>query len=101
MATRNVVLTERQETLIDTLVKGGRYQNASEVLREGLRLIEQREAEDAAKLAALREAARLGMASLESGAAQRFSDAASLRRHLKHVGAQAIANAKRNVKDGE
>lgn len=56
MATRNVVLTERQEDLIDALVKSGRYQNASEVPREGLRLIEQREAEDAAKLEALREA---------------------------------------------
>ena len=44
--TRNVVLTERQDELIDTLVKTGRYQNASEVMREGLRLIEQREAED-------------------------------------------------------
>ncbi len=95
MATRNVVLTERQENLIDTLVKGGRYQNASEVLREGLRLIEQREAEDAAKLAALREAAKLGMASFDQGTAQTFSDAASLRRHLKDVAAKAIANAKR------
>jgi antitoxin ParD1/3/4 len=45
MATRNVVLTDRQEQLIDALVEAGRYQNASEVLREGLRLIEQREAE--------------------------------------------------------
>jgi len=94
MATRNVVLTEWQETLINTLVKAGRYQNASEVLRDGLRLIEQREAEDAAKVAALKDAARLGMASLEQGA-QGFSDAASLRRHLKDIGAKAISNAKR------
>jgi antitoxin ParD1/3/4 len=45
MPTRNVVLTERQEELIEALVKSGRYQNASEVLRDGLRLVEQREAE--------------------------------------------------------
>ena len=50
MSTRNVVLTDRQESLIDALVGSGRYQNASEVMREGLRLIEQREAEDAARL---------------------------------------------------
>ncbi len=95
MGTRNVVLTDRQEKLIDTLVEAGRYQNASEVLREGLRMIERREAEDAAKLSALKEAAKLGMASLEQGQAQTFSDAASLRRHLKDVGTKAIANAKR------
>ena len=33
MPTRNVVLTERQETLIEALVQSGRYQNASEVMR--------------------------------------------------------------------
>lgn len=38
--TRNVVLTERQDELVETLVKSGRYQNASEVLRDGLRLVE-------------------------------------------------------------
>jgi antitoxin ParD1/3/4 len=42
MPSRNVVLTERQEELIETLVKSGRYQNASEVLRDGLRLVERR-----------------------------------------------------------
>ncbi len=94
MATRNVVLTDRQEKLIDTLVEAGKYQNASEVLREGLRLVEQREAHDAAKLAALKEAAALGIARIENGDARTFFDAASLRRHLRNVAAKAIANAK-------
>lgn len=95
MATRNVVLTDRQEQLIDALVEAGRYQNASEVLREGLRLIEQREAEEAAKLAALRDAAKLGMASIEQGRARTFTDANALKRHLKDVAGKAIRNAKR------
>lgn len=95
MATRNVVLTDRQEKLIDALVGSGRYQNASEVLREGLRLIEQREAEDAAKLAALREAARVGMEAIEAGDVQRFETVAELDRYLKDLGAKAIAQAKR------
>jgi putative addiction module CopG family antidote len=47
MPTRNVGLTEHQEKVIETLVGSGRYQNASEVIREGLRLVEQRAAEDA------------------------------------------------------
>jgi len=67
MPTRNVVLTDRQAAAVERLVASGRYQNASEVLRAGLRLLEQREAEDAAKLAALREAARVGIADIEAG----------------------------------
>ena len=47
MPTRNVVLTNHQAVLVEQLVTSGRYQNASEVLREGLRLLEQSEAEDA------------------------------------------------------
>lgn len=64
MPTRNVVLTTHHETLIESLVSAGRYQNASEVLREGLRLIEEREAREAAKLQALQEAARTGFADI-------------------------------------
>ena len=67
MPTRNVVLTDHHERVIETLVGSGRYQNASEVLREGLRLIEEREAREAARLAALQEAARVGFADLDDG----------------------------------
>lgn len=49
-ATRNVRLTGYQNHLVDALVDSGRYQNASEVMREGLRLLEEREAEEAATL---------------------------------------------------
>lgn len=71
MPTRNVVLTDHQQEVIETLVDSGRYQNASEVLREGLRLVEQREREDELKLEALRLATQAGLADLAAG---RFSD---------------------------
>ncbi len=45
MATKNVVLTESQAELIDRLIASGRYQNASEALRAGLRLLEHEEAQ--------------------------------------------------------
>ncbi len=45
MATRNVVLTDTQSDLVDRLVASGRYQNASEALRAGLRLLEREESE--------------------------------------------------------
>ncbi|MGQ0846652.1 MAG: type II toxin-antitoxin system ParD family antitoxin [Sporichthyaceae bacterium] len=73
MATRNVVLSDQQHALVEELVRSGRYQNASEVLRAGLRLVERQENEDAAKLRALQSAAELGWADVEAG---RFDDVA-------------------------
>lgn len=67
MPTRNVVLTEHHESIIDGLVKSGRYQNASEVLRDGLRLVEQRESRELAKLQSLKQAAATGFRDLEQG----------------------------------
>lgn len=46
----NVSLGERWEGFVDSVLKAGRYGSASEVVREGLRLVEERET----KLAALR-----------------------------------------------
>lgn len=89
MPTRNVVLTEHQALLVEQLVTSGRYQNASEVLREGLRLVEQREAEDAYRLEALRAAAQVGLSDIESGRFKVFDSKASLRSHLKSVSSKA------------
>ena len=73
-ATRNVVLSQHQHEFVESLVASGRYQNASEVLREGLRLLEQQEAEDAAKLVALREAADKGWKDLTSRSYEEVAD---------------------------
>ncbi len=42
MPTRNVVLTDRQDELVAQLIASGRYKSASEVLRDALRLLEDR-----------------------------------------------------------
>ena len=55
MVTRNVVLTDTQDRLVQTLVATGRYQNASEALRAGLRLLEREEAQRMELRAALEE----------------------------------------------
>jgi antitoxin ParD1/3/4 len=93
MPTRNVVLTDHHEEVIDRLVKSGRYQNASEVMGEGLRLIEQREAREAAKLEALRNAARVGFADLDDG---RFDAVAGaeLEDYIGGLGRDAEARAR-------
>jgi antitoxin ParD1/3/4 len=85
MPTRNVVLTDHQEKLIDSLIGSGRYQNASEVLREGLRLVEQREAENAAKLKVLRKAARAGFDALDRGEFREFDSTDDLQAHMNAV----------------
>lgn len=93
MPTRNVVLTDHQEELIDELVKSGRYQNASEVLRDGLRLVEQREAEDAGKLKALRAAARLGAGALDRGEFKEFRSVEDLQTYLTDLSEQVISGS--------
>ena len=90
MPTRNVVLTKRQEKLIETLVESGRYQNASEVLRDGLRLVEQREAEESAKLTVLREAACVGFAALDRGAFKEFENIEDLQSYLNGLSENVI-----------
>ena len=67
MPTRNVNLTEHFDRFIETGVSSGRFSNASEVVREGLRLLEPREQEHKAKLEWLRAAAEEGFDQLDSG----------------------------------
>jgi antitoxin ParD1/3/4 len=90
MPTRNVVLTSHQNQLVDQLVTSGRYQNASEVLREGLRMIERRESDDAMRLEALRQAANIGIADTEAGRFQSFETPEALRAHLAALTEEAL-----------
>jgi antitoxin ParD1/3/4 len=56
-------LGKQLEALVAKLVESGRYNSKSEVLREGVRLIEEREA----RLAALDAAIARGLADAEAG----------------------------------
>jgi antitoxin ParD1/3/4 len=67
MPTRNVNLTEHLDRVIEEGIKSGRFSNASEVVREGLRLLEQREQEDKARIEWLRTAAKEGFHAIERG----------------------------------
>jgi len=63
MVTRNVVLTETQDQLVQALVASGRYQNVSEAMRAGLRLLEQEEAQ----LSGIRQGLFEGLAQANAG----------------------------------
>lgn len=90
MPTRNVVLTDHQAHFVEQLVASGRYQNVSEILREGLRLVERRETEDALRLSALRAAANVGLLDIEEGRFHSFSSAEALNRHLATLASDVI-----------
>ena len=83
MPTRTINLTQRQDELVADLVSSGRYQNASEVVREGLRLIESRDAEESARLGALRSAVDVGIADIERGDFKEFATGKELAEYLK------------------
>jgi len=93
MPTRNVVLTDPQAALVERLVASGRYQNASEVLRDGLRLVETRDAQDKAQLAALSEAAKVGVADIDAGRFRDFASTAALGRHLARLADEAFTSS--------
>lgn len=86
MPTRNVVLTDHQQEVVESLVQSGRYQNASEVLRDGLRLVEQREKGYATRLEALREAVTAGVADMDAGRYETFDDPAKLEAWVMTLG---------------
>ena len=80
------------EGFIEGLLKSGRYSTASEVMRDGLRLIEEREERRKAKLEALRAEIQKG---LDSGPAREF-DPKTLAAEVKARGRQRLAVAKKN-----
>jgi antitoxin ParD1/3/4 len=65
--TRNVSLTAEQDAFIERVVKAGEYQNASEAIRDALRVLQQKRREDALKLKALRAQIKAGLDALEWG----------------------------------
>jgi antitoxin ParD1/3/4 len=73
----NVSVGKHWEEFIDSLVEQGRYASATEVMREGLRLVEEREA----KLKALRET--IGASLAEAGELTDEQVAAELRAHVE------------------
>lgn len=67
MPTRNINLTDHLDQFVESGIDSGRYSNASEMVREGLRLLEAREQEQAAKIEWIRSAALEGFAQIERG----------------------------------
>lgn len=67
MPTRNISLTDEQDAFVEKVVKTGEYQNASEAVRDALRVLQQRRREDTLKLKALRIQIKAGIDALDRG----------------------------------
>jgi len=63
----NVSLTEELEKLVQRKVESGRYTSASEVVRAGLRLLEQEDELRETRLAAVRAEVQAGIDQAERG----------------------------------
>jgi antitoxin ParD1/3/4 len=63
----NVSLTPELEKLVNEKVASGRYQTASEVIREGLRLLQERDHLHQAKLKKLRQELAVGAEEIKQG----------------------------------
>lgn len=92
MATHNVVVPKPMEQSIDDLVRAGRYQNFSEVVRAGIRMLLEHEAAESARLEALRSATSVGIMQVESGQYDEV-DPANLKAYFENLGRLASDKA--------
>ena len=95
MPTRNVNLTDHFDQFIEMGIASGRFTNASDVVREGLRLLELRDREGEARMDWLRGAARQGFDEAESGDCLTLDTGTELENFVAQLGREAISELAR------
>src|SRR5437879_3898232 len=65
--TRNIALTPHFDRFVQSKVESGRYESASEVVRDGLRLLEEREEQRQQSLGQVRQDIELGWEQSQRG----------------------------------
>ncbi len=88
----SIALTPHFESLTQRLVSSGRYNNVSEVIRDSLRLLEDRIDTDAAKLQALRKATTRGFADINSGDFVALDNDEEITRYIRAAGTRAVVS---------
>jgi antitoxin ParD1/3/4 len=91
--TRNINLTAEQNDFVEKVVESGEYQNASEAIRDALRVLQRVRREDALKLKFLRAQIKAGTDALERGEFVEVDDAA-LADYLEGLAAPALTRAR-------
>lgn len=88
----NVSLTPELESYVNGKVRSGMYQTASEVVREGLRLLKEREELHQQKLDDLRREIQVGLDQADGGRTQPLTDELAL--DVKKRGRERLAARK-------
>ncbi len=88
MAPRSIALTEDEDRIVDQLVRSGRFRDADEVVREGLRLVAEEEIDEdfGLSLDELRAAVAVGEEAMARGDYREFSSVDDLVAHLDELG---------------
>src|ERR1700722_8713624 len=94
--TRNINLTEHFDHFVERQVASGRYSNASEVVREALRLLEEQEQERKAKLNALRLSAKQGFDEIDQGKGIVLNGKKEINQFIRDIETDVRTNAAKN-----
>ncbi len=89
----NVSLTPELEQFVQTRVRSGRYNSASEVIREAVRLLEEQERVRAAQLAEFQKELGRRLASLDRG---ERADPAAVRSRLERKSTGKVSGPSRS-----
>ena len=92
MATLNISLTPELAALIDDKVTSGMYHTASEVVREGLRLLHEQDEIRRIRLEELRREIAIGTEQLERGETTVYDSGKELAEKIKAEGRKRAAN---------
>jgi len=96
MPTRNINLTEHFDHFVQRQVSSGRYSNASEIVREALRLLEEQEQERQVKLKALRQAAKHGFDEIDQGKGIVLKGKKAVKQFISEIEAEVRSKAAKN-----
>jgi antitoxin ParD1/3/4 len=89
MPTRNISLTPEQDAFVEKVVEAGEYQNASEAIRDALRVLQLRRKEDSLRLKALRAQIKVGVDAIDHGDVAEV-DEADLEGYLERLTPPAV-----------
>lgn len=90
MPMRNIDLTSHYDRFVDEQIASGRFTDAGEVIRAGLRLLEQQSAEDQEKIAALRALTAQAFDELDRGRGTILDGSIDLEQHIAALGRNAL-----------